>query len=253
VRHAGLPDLGKPSGTARARPRLTEWAQLGKNGVIARLVKNYPDLTFIIGSQLHHAKKEIRYFFKEVDGSDRMNVLAKVLDDDFLEGGQGSSLVFCTRHSTVNQVSEFLSKEGYETIAYHGRLTTSEKSTVQRKVSSGEPVILVSTDALARGLDFPNITHVIMFDFPLTTVDFIHRAGRTARAGRKGKVTAFYLRHELDDGVSVEAQQLLAKIIQEKITTGEPFEKIFSRKRSLRSKFKKYGKSLLTNLNYPQG
>lgn len=95
-------------------------------------------------------------------------------------------------------------------------------------------LVVVTTDAASRGLDLRDITHVIMFDFAKTAVDFLHRCGRTARAGRSGRVTAFYLSSPLEGGQPVESQRALAEIIQEKIRTGEPLEKAFSRKRSFR-------------------
>lgn len=74
----------------------------------------------------------------------------------------------------------------------HKQIPPEERVSIINRFNSGDLCVLISTDVSSRGLDLPDITHVIMYDFPTGTVDFIHRAGRTARAGKPGKGTCTY-------------------------------------------------------------
>jgi superfamily II DNA/RNA helicase len=92
-------------------------------------------------------------------------------------------------------------------------------------------VVLVSTDAAARGIDLPGVTHVVQADFALNAVDFIHRIGRTARADRGGKVTSLVL----------PEASVLAAALRAYVEEGRPLEGAFSRNRSFSKKVRKYG------------
>jgi len=74
---------------------------------------------------------------------------------------------------------------------FHGNLPPMQRASIIEKFSSGSIRVLVCTDLAARGLDTPWVNHVINFDFPRSLQDYLHRAGRTARAGRGGAVTSF--------------------------------------------------------------
>lgn len=71
-------------------------------------------------------------------------------------------------------------------------LTHKQPSQALRSFRSGRTPILVATDVAARGLDIPHVTHVINFDLPPDIDDYVHRIGRTGRAGKKGLATAFF-------------------------------------------------------------
>jgi superfamily II DNA/RNA helicase len=90
----------------------------------------------------------------------------------------------------------------------------------------------VSTDAAARGIDIAGVTHVVQADFATNAVEFLHRIGRTARAGRSGKVSSLY---QPDNAA-------LAQALRQFIEAGEPIEGAFSRNRSFSKKLKEYGK-----------
>jgi superfamily II DNA/RNA helicase len=97
--------------------------------------------------------------------------------------------------------------------------------------SSDGNVVVVCTDAAARGIDLPAVTHVVQADFATNAVDFLHRAGRTARAGRGGRVTS----------IVGPKEAVLAAALRERVEAGLPVEGCFSRNRSLRHKLRKYG------------
>ncbi|KAL8105554.1 hypothetical protein AgCh_029373 [Apium graveolens] len=103
-----------------------------------------------------------------------MSVDAKVIDND--------------GNAELNRVVDhFLSEYQISTVNYHGEVPAEQRVENLKKFKSddGDCTTLVCTDLAARGLD-PDVDHVIMFDFPLTSIDYLHRTGRTARMGAKG-------------------------------------------------------------------
>lgn len=115
-----------------------------------------------------------------------------------LRGDQESArlLVFANTLSSVEVVYRHLSEVGVATTPpwwvghvgrLHGGVGTEERAEVVRQFREGELQVLVCTDLLSRGMDLPGVSAVIQFDFPENSAHYLHRAGRTARAGRKGK------------------------------------------------------------------
>jgi hypothetical protein len=218
----------------------------GSKGFVARLLNKVPNLTFIRGLQLHSSKKNISYDFVEVNAFNKMLKLEKVIERDAQLNKEISynTLVFCKNHIIAEQVERFVKTLDYKTFLYHGKLSSFKKHEAILKIRSIKPfTVIVSTDAVARGFDLSSISHIIMFDFPNTVADFIHRAGRTSRARNNGRVSVFIQSH-LEDRMKIKSQQILANIIRNKIDKQEPLDKLFSRKRSLRTKIKRYGEKL---------
>lgn len=108
--------------------------------------------------------------------------------------------------------------------------SSSDSGSSNGSGSSGN-VVVVSTDAAARGIDLPDVTHVVQADFATNAVDFIHRIGRTARADRGGKVTSLVL----------PEASVLAAALRAYVEEGKPVEGCFSRNRSFSRKVKRYG------------
>ena len=74
-------------------------------------------------------------------------------------------------------------------VAVHGDISQSQRTAAVEKFKSGEVPLLIATDVAARGLDIPDVEAVINYSFPLTTEDYVHRIGRTGRAGKTGNPT----------------------------------------------------------------
>lgn len=91
--------------------------------------------------------------------------------------------------------------------------------------------VLVATDSVARGVDIPNVKHVVQAEFAQNATEYLHRVGRTARAGKRGRATNIILPRDFD----------LAAAIRDAASDRRSVEDTFSRKRSFRNKFKKYG------------
>jgi superfamily II DNA/RNA helicase len=103
----------------------------------------------------------------------------------------GSTLVFVKTKHNAKKLATNLSKEGFEADSLHGNLRQNKRNIVISKFRANKIHVLVATDIAARGLDIPHIEHVINYDLPQQAEDFIHRMGRTGRAGASGTAWSF--------------------------------------------------------------
>jgi len=108
----------------------------------------------------------------------------------------GLAIVFCSTKRMVDMLAYKLRAYGYLVDSIHGDLTQSARDRVITKVKSGKLRILVATDVAARGLDIEDVTHVVNYDIPENPEDYVHRIGRTARAGKSGKAITFVTKEE---------------------------------------------------------
>ena len=97
-----------------------------------------------------------------------------------------NGIIFCNRKVDVDIVWKSLSKHGFSVAALHGDLPQSVRTATLDKFRAGEVQLLVASDVAARGLDIPAVSHVFNFDVPIHPDDYVHRIGRTGRAGRQG-------------------------------------------------------------------
>jgi ATP-dependent RNA helicase DeaD len=96
------------------------------------------------------------------------------------------TLVFCRTKRTVDNLSEYLQRKGIDAHAIHGDMMQGKRNRVIEKLRSGELGVLVASDLASRGIDVEGITHVVNYDLPEDPDIYVHRIGRTARAGRDG-------------------------------------------------------------------
>jgi ATP-dependent RNA helicase DeaD len=108
--------------------------------------------------------------------------LARVLDMET----PTSALVFCRTRLEVDELSEVLASRGYAAEGLHGGLSQEQRDRVLRRFREGASDVLVATDVAARGLDIDHLSHVVNFDVPSSPDAYVHRIGRTGRAGREG-------------------------------------------------------------------
>jgi superfamily II DNA/RNA helicase len=97
-----------------------------------------------------------------------------------------NAIIFCNRKTEVSVLHKSLVKHGYNAGALHGDLDQSVRTATLNGFRDGTIKLLVASDVAARGLDIPNVSHVINFDVPIHAEDYVHRIGRTGRAGREG-------------------------------------------------------------------
>jgi ATP-dependent RNA helicase DDX3X len=104
----------------------------------------------------------------------------------------GLTLVFTETKRMADHLEEYLYNSGYAAASIHGDRTQSEREAALEAFKSGQVQILVATDVASRGLDISNVKHVINYDLPHDIDDYVHRIGRTGRAGNDGFATAFF-------------------------------------------------------------
>ena len=118
---------------------------------------------------------------------EKVRILNELLNDEEFE----KVLVFGETKFGVQKLADSLTKAGLPAEAIHGNKSQPQRQRALRNFRDGKVGILVATDVAARGLDIPNVTHVINFDQPSNYEDYVHRIGRTGRAGQKGKALTF--------------------------------------------------------------
>ena len=97
-----------------------------------------------------------------------------------------NAIVFCNRKREVALLHRSLVKHGFNAVALHGDLEQSARTAALDKFRKGEATLLIASDVAARGLDIPDVSHVLNFDVPFHADDYVHRIGRTGRAGKSG-------------------------------------------------------------------
>lgn len=102
----------------------------------------------------------------------------------------GRVIVFCSSVASARSTAFFAAEQGYSAASLHGEIPPARRAEEFALFASGKVPLLICTDAAARGLDFPSAQAVVMFDFPRTAADYVHRAGRVGRAGRAGRCIA---------------------------------------------------------------
>ncbi|KAJ0982271.1 hypothetical protein J5N97_010526 [Dioscorea zingiberensis] len=107
-------------------------------------------------------------------------------------GKQALTLVFVETKKGADSLEHWLCMNGFPATTIHGDRTQQEREHALRSFKSGTTPILVATDVAARGLDIPHVAHVVNFDLPNDIDDYVHRIGRTGRAGKSGLATAFF-------------------------------------------------------------
>ncbi len=107
-----------------------------------------------------------------------------------------NSIIFCNRKKDVESLARFLTSKGLENSALHGNLTQTLRNKVLNEFATGKISHLIASDVASRGLDIPEVSHVINFDIPINLEDYVHRIGRTGRAGKTGEAITICFENE---------------------------------------------------------
>ena len=143
------------------------------------------DVVKVTTGQLTVSKTDQIYF--EVKESDKFEALCRIIDVE--ENFHG--LVFCRTKVDVDRVATHLRERGYETGALHGDISQNLREAILHTFKKRAINVLVATDVAARGIDVQNITHVINYALPQDSEAYVHRVGRTGRAGKEGNAITF--------------------------------------------------------------
>ena len=199
-----------------------------------------PPMQLLKAPGLHRVVPRLQQVFVDAGSTDKMSLLIDILSSSSHKD-QLLTMVFCNTAASCRAVEYALGEAKIAALPYHGELNSSMRTAnlqefrragqilannVDGSSSSSSSVdkrILVCTDLAARGLDVPQVHHVVMFDFPLNALDYLHRSGRTARGydlQRKGRVTALVTKRD----------RVLANAIEQAVQRGEPLDGLSSRK-----------------------
>ena len=158
-----------------------------------------------VGSTSENITQRIEY----VEDIDKRSVLLDILHTV----GIGLTLIFVETKRMADTLSDFLIAQNFPATSIHGDRTQRERERALEMFRSARFPILVATAVAARGLDIPNVTHVVNYDLPTDIDDYVHRIGRTGRAGNTGQSTAFFNRG--NRGVCRDLIELLKEANQE--------------------------------------
>jgi ATP-dependent RNA helicase DBP3 len=132
-----------------------------------------------------------------MDPKDKQNRLIQLLKQ-YQSGGHKNDriLVFCLYKKEATRIEEFIRRRNFNVAGIHGDLSQTARTASLESFKAGRVPLLVATDVAARGLDIPSVKLVINYTFPLTAEDYVHRIGRTGRAGKEGKAITFFTEEE---------------------------------------------------------
>ena len=126
--------------------------------------------------------------------------------DKMLQEEEGTYLVFSRTKHGADRIGRKLEKLGHEVEIIHGDRSQSQRTVALKNFATGRSRILVATDVAARGIDISHIAHVVNYDLPNGSDDFVHRIGRTGRAGARGVATTFVTPLEKGDALKLERE-----------------------------------------------
>ncbi|CAN3353216.1 ATP-dependent RNA helicase Ded1p [Diutina catenulata] len=140
-----------------------------------------------VGSTSENITQKVMY----VEDDEKKSALLDILS----AAEQGLTIVFTETKRMADNLADYLYDQGIPATAIHGDRSQYEREKALAQFKSGQAPILVATAVAARGLDIPNVSHVINYDLPSDIDDYVHRIGRTGRAGNTGTATAFFNRN----------------------------------------------------------
>ena len=147
------------------------------------------------------ANPRIRQTIEVIDGSAKEQRLLQLLNEH--QRGKKNKdriLIFCLYKKEAQRIERFICSRGFAAAGIHGDMSQRDRIASLEAFKSGSVSLLVATDVAARGLDIPNVKVVINLTFPLTAEDYVHRIGRTGRAGADGRAITLFT--EQDKGLA---------------------------------------------------
>ncbi len=138
--------------------------------------------------------KLVQHFYS-VNSRDKFSLLVHILKNE----SPGITIIFCATRNRVDALSKNLYKQGIDSLRIHGGLSQNRRKQAMDLFHDNKSSILVASDVAARGLDIKNVSHIINYDIPKTSKEYIHRIGRTARAGEEGKVISLLSEQDHDN------------------------------------------------------
>ncbi|KAL3817332.1 hypothetical protein ACHAXA_003955 [Cyclostephanos tholiformis] len=167
------------------------------------------DYIFLTVGRVGSASENVTQTVEYVEQKDKLNHLMRFL----MTIQEGLILIFVETKRNCDHVEDVLCEKGFPACSIHGDKTQREREDSLRLFKTGRCPVLVATDVAARGLDIPNVMQVVNYDLPANIDDYVHRIGRTGRAGNTGGALSFV--NEKNSGVVRELRELLEENGQE--------------------------------------
>ena len=191
-------------------------------------------------SGVHHSVPNVIHKLIDTKGEDKLVVLDNIIQQ--MNKKVKKTMIFCNTIHACRAVAYFLDAQttNMPCLSYHGEINSKDRARnmdiFRQDCSSSwdEPMFMVCSDIAARGLDIPGVDHVLMFDFPMNPIDYLHRAGRTGRPGQGGvegqggRVTAIVAKRD----------RVLAHAIEGAIARNQPLDSLTSDKMDYQDKGK---------------
>ncbi|MCB9359423.1 DEAD/DEAH box helicase [Candidatus Woesearchaeota archaeon] len=149
---------------------------------IADIAERFMNDPIEVSSDAYVDPTKLRQVYYEIDDKRKFSLLVHLLKQE----RAGLVMVFCNTQQNTDFVERNLRKNDIDAVAIHGRLSQARRSSTLEKFNSAKVGVLVCTDVAARGLDIKGVSHVYNYDIPRESKQYIHRIGRTARAGKEG-------------------------------------------------------------------
>jgi len=144
-----------------------------------------------IGSMELSANHRITQIVEVVSEFEKRDKMTKHLEK-IMEDKDNKILIFTGTKRVADDITRFLRQDGWPALSIHGDKQQNERDWVLNEFKTGKSPIMVATDVASRGIDVRNISHVLNYDYPNNSEDYIHRIGRTGRAGAKGTAITFF-------------------------------------------------------------
>lgn len=190
-----------------------------------RLLKNPVEVS--VAAQ-HEKHENIEQKMVNVQSTEqKYQLLNEVLNDPAMQ----QTIVFTSTKRQAEQLSDKLEREGQKVAVLHGDMKQNQRTRTVFQLRQGALKVLVATDVAARGIDIPTISHVVNFDLPMNAEDYVHRIGRTGRAGSKGTALSFVRQKDWQMAREIEkftGQKLLTSAPQHQ---EKPAQKPFQKKK----------------------
>ncbi len=184
---------------------------------VERISKNYLTKPHRISvGSINEVKKNIKHEYYVAGYRQKKEALKRLIDSN----PNQYSIIFCRTRMETQEVADFLMQNGYAADALHGDLSQAQRDTVMKKFRLKNIDILVATDVAARGLDVNSLTHVIHYSLPDDPEVFVHRSGRTGRAGKDG-ISISLIKPEESRKLKQIKSVTKIEINEAKIPTGE--------------------------------
>lgn len=159
------------------------------------LSKKYMTDPVVVSAVKHVDPSKLKQVYYDISKNKKLSLIIHLLKND--KGGQ--AMVFCNTRRTTDFVVKNLKNYGIKATSLHGGLTQNRRTGVIKSFDRGEVFALVCTDVAARGLHIDNVSHVYNYEIPLDSKDYVHRIGRTARAGEEGEAINLLSNNDFDN------------------------------------------------------